>query len=167
MQGTPSVYAWGVNANNPNIVPLAVHNRLLGLVQEKDKQAFQEGRRDSFEPGSSTFKMRIQSLILGLVATAIPSVSATALTYKLEANEKACFFAQVDQLDAKVAFYFAVSTLSLRAIWFFLSAISSLGWYTHYATCRIVELTRWMYRSNPAAPSMWITLLLDPVRRSF
>jgi hypothetical protein len=48
---------------------------------------------------------------MGLLATAIPSVSATALTYKLDANEKACFFAEVDQVDAKVAFYFAVSLL--------------------------------------------------------
>jgi hypothetical protein len=35
-------------------------------------------------------------------------VSSTALTYKLAANEKACFFTQVDNKGAKVAFYFAV-----------------------------------------------------------
>lgn len=37
-------------------------------------------------------------------------VSATALTYKLGASEKTCFFADVAQQGAKVAFYFAVST---------------------------------------------------------
>ena len=37
-------------------------------------------------------------------------VSGTALTYKLDANEKACFYAQVDQRDVKIAFYFAVSS---------------------------------------------------------
>jgi hypothetical protein len=36
-------------------------------------------------------------------------VSATALTYKLAANEKACFFEDIDKLNSKVAFYFAVS----------------------------------------------------------
>lgn len=54
--------------------------------------------------------MRVAALVLGLLATAVSSVSATALTYKLDANEKACFYAQVDQTNAKVAFYFAVSS---------------------------------------------------------
>ena len=35
-------------------------------------------------------------------------VGATALTYKLTPNEKACFFTWVDAKAAKVAFYFAV-----------------------------------------------------------
>ncbi|KAI9789525.1 MAG: hypothetical protein M1835_001607 [Candelina submexicana] len=35
-------------------------------------------------------------------------VTATALTYKLTPNEKACFFSYVEQKGAKVAFYFAV-----------------------------------------------------------
>ncbi|KAL1970799.1 hypothetical protein VTN77DRAFT_2633 [Rasamsonia byssochlamydoides] len=54
--------------------------------------------------------MRIHSLLLGLLATIIPSVTATALTYKLDANEKACFYAQVEQQNSKVAFYFAVQS---------------------------------------------------------
>ncbi|KAJ9206269.1 hypothetical protein DTO166G4_7424 [Paecilomyces variotii] len=54
--------------------------------------------------------MRVAALVLGLLATAVSSVSATALTYKLEANEKACFYAQVEQQNAKVAFYFAVQS---------------------------------------------------------
>lgn len=54
--------------------------------------------------------MRFHSLLLGLLATAIPLVTATALTYNLEANEKACFYAQVEQVNSKVAFYFAVSS---------------------------------------------------------
>ncbi|KPI41891.1 uncharacterized protein AB675_5550 [Cyphellophora attinorum] len=37
-------------------------------------------------------------------------VSATALTYKLAANEKACFFEDIDKLNSKVAFYFAVQS---------------------------------------------------------
>ncbi|CAD6577664.1 MAG: hypothetical protein ASARMPREDX12_008446 [Alectoria sarmentosa] len=35
---------------------------------------------------------------------------ATALTYKLVANEKACFFSNVEQQGAKIAFYFAVQS---------------------------------------------------------
>lgn len=36
-------------------------------------------------------------------------VDATALTYKIDANEKGCFYAWVDKVGEKVAFYFAVS----------------------------------------------------------
>jgi hypothetical protein len=50
------------------------------------------------------------SLLLSLLAAFITCVNATALTYKLAANEKACFFAEVqpEQVNAKIAFYFAV-----------------------------------------------------------
>ncbi|KAL1974814.1 hypothetical protein VTN31DRAFT_5018 [Thermomyces dupontii] len=55
--------------------------------------------------------MRLPSLIIGLfLAAVVPLVSGTALTYKLDANEKACFYAQVDQRDVKIAFYFAVQS---------------------------------------------------------
>jgi hypothetical protein len=37
------------------------------------------------------------------------AVEATALTYKIDANEKGCFYAWVDKVGEKVAFYFAVS----------------------------------------------------------
>lgn len=53
--------------------------------------------------------MRFAALVLGLWATLISSVAATALTYRLEANEKACFHSYVDQKNVKLAFYFAVS----------------------------------------------------------
>jgi len=68
-----------------------------------------QGRTQQYIGLSFPDKMRVAALVLGLLATAISSVSATALTYKLEANEKACFYAQVEQQNAKVAFYFAVS----------------------------------------------------------
>ncbi len=55
--------------------------------------------------------MRLLSPTLGLLALAVSSVSSTALTYKLSANEKACFFTDVQRQGAKVAFYFAVRTL--------------------------------------------------------
>lgn len=53
--------------------------------------------------------MRFAALVIGLLATIVSTVTATALTYRLEANEKACFYNYVDQQNAKVAFYFAVS----------------------------------------------------------
>ena len=56
--------------------------------------------------------MRLQLLAYGLLAYAASMVSATALTYKLTPNEKACFFTMVEQQNAKVAFYFAVSALA-------------------------------------------------------
>lgn len=46
----------------------------------------------------------------GLLACFFSHVSATALTYKLIANEKACFFSNVEQQGAKIAFYFAVQS---------------------------------------------------------
>lgn len=53
------------------------------------------------------------ALLAGL-ASLVSSVSATALTYRLEANEKACFYTHVEQPNAKVAFYFAVRRLASR-----------------------------------------------------
>ncbi|KAH0559272.1 hypothetical protein GP486_004210 [Trichoglossum hirsutum] len=52
--------------------------------------------------------MRPHLFICGLLASLASTAAATALTYKLVANEKACFFAAVDKKGAKVAFYFAV-----------------------------------------------------------
>lgn len=52
--------------------------------------------------------MHAALLLSTLVALFATAVSSTALTYKLAANEKSCFFAHVNQKSAKVAFYFAV-----------------------------------------------------------
>lgn len=54
--------------------------------------------------------MQLHALIIGLLACATSYVSATALTYKLEASEKACFYTWVESPPSKIAFYFAVST---------------------------------------------------------
>lgn len=54
--------------------------------------------------------MQLLPVLWGFFSLAISTVSTTALTYKLEANEKACFFASVDRADAKIAFYFAVQS---------------------------------------------------------
>lgn len=52
--------------------------------------------------------MKFSTLLCVTLAALSSVVSGTALTYKLSANEKACFFSQVDQVGAKIAFYFAV-----------------------------------------------------------
>lgn len=54
--------------------------------------------------------MRLTSMLCGLVAFPLPLVFATALTYKLTPNEKACFFSYVEEKGAKLAFYFAVNS---------------------------------------------------------
>lgn len=46
--------------------------------------------------------------LCALLIALLPLASATALTYKMAPNEKACFFTQVDQQGVKIAFYFAV-----------------------------------------------------------
>lgn len=51
-------------------------------------------------------------MLYGLVVYLLPLVSATALTYKLSPNEKACFFSYVEEKGAKLAFYFAVNSLA-------------------------------------------------------
>ena len=57
--------------------------------------------------------MRTCLAFTGLLACFFSYASATALTYKLTANEKACFFSNVEQQGAKIAFYFAVSLFIL------------------------------------------------------
>lgn len=60
--------------------------------------------------------MRFPTLIAGLMAFMATNVAATALTYKLSANEKACFYATTKNQDEKVAFYFAVSWCQPRCV---------------------------------------------------
>ena len=52
--------------------------------------------------------MKLTALAYGLLALFASEVSATALTYKLAANEKACFYANNQDKGQKIAFYFAV-----------------------------------------------------------
>jgi len=55
-------------------------------------------------------------LVLSILLLSPFPVSATSLTYKIDANEKACFYAWVDKVGEKMAFYFAVLTPILRHI---------------------------------------------------
>jgi hypothetical protein len=60
--------------------------------------------------GPQNLTMRTILALTTLFACLISSVYATALTYRLEAHEKACFFAQVEHKGTKLAFYFAVQS---------------------------------------------------------
>ncbi|KAK9476753.1 emp24/gp25L/p24 family/GOLD-domain-containing protein [Lipomyces japonicus] len=51
----------------------------------------------------------IERIVIALAAL-VTCVSATALTYSVAANERACFYSQIDKQGLKVAFYFAVQT---------------------------------------------------------
>lgn len=57
---------------------------------------------------TTTLTMRPFLALTGLLGFCASAVQATALTYKLEAHEKACFFATTESQGTKVAFYFAV-----------------------------------------------------------
>ena len=99
--------------------------------------------------------LRLSLSLLGFLACLLSFVSATALTYKVLPNEKACFFSEVKQQGAKIAFYFAVRL------------------YHSYHTMdpnmsgSEQKLTRMHpYRCNPAAPSTLTTMSMDPMEKS-
>ncbi|KAK9451764.1 emp24/gp25L/p24 family/GOLD-domain-containing protein [Limtongia smithiae] len=55
----------------------------------------------------------LRPLLLSLIAMLLASArhaQATALTYSVSANERACFYALIKDAGAKVAFYFAVQS---------------------------------------------------------
>jgi hypothetical protein len=55
--------------------------------------------------------MQLPVLAWGVLACLVAQVSATALTYKLMAHEKACFYTATKNKGEKIAFYFAVRIL--------------------------------------------------------
>lgn len=65
--------------------------------------------------------MKLTLLSVGLFAYFASLVSATALTYKIGANEKACFFAAPEKKGSKVAFYFAVCPSAIQYLRYYLS----------------------------------------------
>ncbi|KAL2135412.1 hypothetical protein VTI74DRAFT_8645 [Chaetomium olivicolor] len=54
--------------------------------------------------------MQLSLFSFGLWATLAVQATATALTYKLGANEEACFYTRTERPDVKIAFYFAVQS---------------------------------------------------------
>ncbi|ROT40815.1 ERP3 protein [Sodiomyces alkalinus F11] len=54
--------------------------------------------------------MKLTAFACGLLACLVNQVAATALTYKLGAQEKACFYTTTVKPEEKIAFYFAVQS---------------------------------------------------------
>ncbi|KAL2152440.1 hypothetical protein VTH82DRAFT_5624 [Thermothelomyces myriococcoides] len=54
--------------------------------------------------------MQLPLFSCGLLALLATQAAATALTYKIGANEEACFYAATQKQDEKIAFYFAVQS---------------------------------------------------------
>lgn len=54
--------------------------------------------------------MRLLSILASTLLGAASVASATALTFKLNASDRQCFYSQVDTPGTKVAFYFAVQS---------------------------------------------------------
>lgn len=52
--------------------------------------------------------LMLGAALLATLCLLVPGSNATALTYKLHANEKQCFYINNEKTQAKVAFYFAV-----------------------------------------------------------
>lgn len=78
--------------------------------------------------------MKFGLLTCGIIASLSSVASTTALTYKLLANEKACFFTSVEQKGAKIAFYFAVC-ISNAGIYVDLSANTDVGTIRRLIRC--------------------------------
>jgi len=57
--------------------------------------------------------MQLPLIVCGLLASLAAHVSATALTYKLQPNEGACFYTAATKPNEKIAFYFAVRFIPL------------------------------------------------------
>lgn len=135
-----------LDANNANQLPTSKWPKFLTRINP------------IFPGQQSRSRDTMRFTLLAGLASLASSVAATALTYRLEANEKACFYTNVDQANAKVAFYFAVRSalFPVRSICV-LSAIRALE-------CQFLTLT--LFRSNPAAPSMSILPLPRRARRS-
>ncbi len=56
--------------------------------------------------------MKFSTLLTGAVALLSSEAVATSLTYRVEAHERACFYANTKNANEKIAFYFAVRTPS-------------------------------------------------------
>lgn len=65
---------------------------------------------------NSASAMRLLMIAAGFIACLVSDAAATALTYKLSANEKACFYADTKTENQKIAFYFAVRTARPREL---------------------------------------------------
>ena len=98
--------------------------------------------------------MRSFIFLSSLLAFFASAVYGTALTYKLGANEKSCFFTFVEQKGAKVAFYFAVCRVNLYNYYRtnLLPLLGSIWWLVRcWLHCRRSEWESYIGRLEGAA----------------
>jgi hypothetical protein len=62
----------------------------------------------AFLSKSNSVLASIVGIILSALLLSPTTVTATSLTYKIDANEIACFYTWVENAGEKIAFYFAV-----------------------------------------------------------
>lgn len=78
--------------------------------------------------------------LLSALLTYTTAVYTTALTYRLEAHEKACFFAKTENKGTKLAFYFAVRpSLHAGCTFISLSLVQFRTRVVHHAAAAIPE----------------------------
>lgn len=88
--------------------PLSLRRRGAKILDSSCQESLGSRERQLHHFGQFS-RMLTYYALTGLLACFFSYASATALTYKLVASEKACFFSNVEQQGAKIAFYFAVS----------------------------------------------------------
>jgi len=103
--GIARLLAWRLNGEAPSRSSQFSASATLPLGEQI------HGAASSIQEQAPTMRIPLLTTYTFL-AYAFSVASATALTYKLAPNEKACFFTFVEQRNAKVAFYFAVSLLN-------------------------------------------------------
>ena len=103
----------------------------------------------------STATMKPTLLIFSLLACLVSEAAATALTFFLPTNDKACFFAVTKKDTEKIAFYFAVRSPPRPPV----PPDSMMVPVAYARFCS--------YRSNPAARSMSTTRSPALATRSF
>ena len=100
-QWGPGAAKHGLSATDPCL--LMVDAGREGCLEEAHCDT---PRHRSYPPTPRT--MQLPLLFCGLWALLAVQATATALTYKLNANEEACFYTATQNRDEKIAFYFAV-----------------------------------------------------------
>lgn len=82
----------------------------LGITDTQGARLYRSSNKEplEFRTLHNLHTMKSSILSCGLLACLAPIVSATALTYKLAANERACFYSNIEHQGAKIAFYYAV-----------------------------------------------------------
>jgi hypothetical protein len=84
------------------------HVEIISIKKKQRPSSYPQGM--AVFSGIKSIFTSIVGILLFILVLSPNAVDATALTYKIDANEKGCFYAWVDKVGEKVAFYFAVAS---------------------------------------------------------